>query len=64
MSRDEASGLAPPHVLATAERFRSCSGCGRVYWPGSHSERIVERMRREAGVVALASSGVSPKDQW
>lgn len=38
--------LVPPHVAATAARFRRCKGCGRVYWPGSHSERIVARMER------------------
>ena len=44
VSKDEVSGVAPPHVLATAPRFRRCSGCRRVYWPGSHGERILERM--------------------
>jgi uncharacterized protein with PIN domain len=43
-SRNEVAEVTPPHVLATASRFRRCSGCGRVYWPGSHGERILERM--------------------
>jgi hypothetical protein len=52
--RDELSELVPPYVLATAERFRRCTGCGRVYWPGTHTERIVQTMaaiveRLEAG---------------
>ena len=38
--RDE----VPPYVLATAVRFRRCRGCGRVYWPGTHTERIVRTM--------------------
>jgi uncharacterized protein with PIN domain len=46
VSKDDVSGVTPPHVLATAPRFRRCSGCGRVYWPGSHGERILERMAR------------------
>ena len=44
VSKDEVSDVAPPHVLATAPRFRRCTGCSRVYWPGSHGDRILERM--------------------
>ena len=40
----DVSDSAPPHILQTASRFSRCSGCGRVYWPGSHGERIVRRM--------------------
>ena len=43
-TREEVSGVAPPHVLATAPRFRRCRHCGRVYWPGTHSENILTRM--------------------
>lgn len=35
----------PPYVLATADRFRRCRGCGRVYWPGTHTDRILRTMR-------------------
>ncbi len=44
-SRDEVAHDVPPYVLATAPRFRRCFECGRVYWPGSHGRRIVERMQ-------------------
>lgn len=46
---DEVGTDAPPHVRATAPRFRRCSVCRRVYWPGTHSVRILRRME---GVVA------------
>ena len=39
----------PPYVRKTAERFRRCTRCGRVYWPGTHTLNIVETM---AAVVA------------
>ncbi len=42
------SDRVPPYVLATAPRFRRCARCGRVYWPGTHSERILARLRRVA----------------
>jgi uncharacterized protein with PIN domain len=30
----------PPRVLREQTRFARCRGCGRVYWEGSHVERI------------------------
>lgn len=45
VSKDEVSDVTPPHVLATAARFRRCTGCSRVYWSGSHGDRILERMK-------------------
>ena len=44
VSKADVAEVVPPHVLATAPRFRRCLGCGRVYWPGTHTERILERM--------------------
>ena len=44
VTREDVAGITPPHVLATAARFRRCAGCRRVYWPGSHANRILERM--------------------
>jgi uncharacterized protein with PIN domain len=44
--RETVKGRVPPYVARTAERFRACRDCGRVYWPGSHVERILRRMER------------------
>lgn len=44
VQRMDVAGLIPSYVEATAPRFRRCRTCGRVYWPGSHSARIVARM--------------------
>lgn len=33
---DEVAGRVPPFVLRTHAAFRACTGCGRVYWPGTH----------------------------
>jgi len=30
----------PPQVAATQEEFNTCDVCGRVYWKGSHWERM------------------------
>lgn len=45
VDREEVAVLIPPYVLASAARFRRCESCGRVYWPGSHSARIIARMQ-------------------
>jgi len=46
VARNEVAGVVPPHILATASRLTRCSGCGRVYWSGSHGRRIRERMEQ------------------
>jgi len=43
--RSSVAGRVPPYVEAHAERFRSCPECGRIYWPGSHVDRIAVRLR-------------------
>jgi uncharacterized protein with PIN domain len=44
VDRSTLSDDVPPYVLATADRFRRCAGCGRIYWPGTHTDRIVKTM--------------------
>lgn len=46
VTADRVAPVVPPYVLRTAQRFRRCDGCGRVYWPGSHSQRILAVMNR------------------
>lgn len=40
----EVSERLPPHVRATQTRFSECPRCGRVYWPGTHWQRMRERL--------------------
>jgi uncharacterized protein with PIN domain len=42
LSHDEARGRVPPHVYRTQQEFRLCPECDRVYWQGSHWERMRE----------------------
>ena len=30
----------PPYVLATQNEFRRCPDCGRIFWPGTHVEKM------------------------
>jgi uncharacterized protein with PIN domain len=40
LSRKEARERVPAHVYRTQQAFRLCTACGRVYWRGTHWERM------------------------
>ncbi len=44
--------LLPAEVAARQQSFRRCAGCERIYWPGSH----YERMRVALGRMLASSS--------
>ncbi len=35
----------PPHAAEHHSEFRECGGCGRVFWKGSHYERMMALIR-------------------
>ena len=41
-SRRALAGAVKPEILARHASFRRCRGCGQVYWPGSHYDRMRE----------------------
>lgn len=41
----EVRELVPEYVFMTQESFARCEGCGRVYWKGTHHERMYDRIR-------------------
>ena len=43
---EDLTDCVPPYVVETAPRFRQCRECLRVYWPGTHTEKILRRMER------------------
>jgi len=48
---------APPFIRRTQTRFAWCAACQRVYWPGSHWERmqtLLAGLRDEAGSDKMA----------
>lgn len=50
-SLDEVAERVPAHVRATRRTYRRCPACERVYWRGTHTERmgrVVERVLSEA----------------
>lgn len=36
----EARGKVPPYVSQSRETFSSCASCGRVFWEGTHRDRM------------------------
>lgn len=47
--RDEVLDRIPEGVAATHSRFQQCPDCRRVYWPGTHHQRmqaLVDRLRQ------------------
>ncbi len=45
---DALQGRIPPHILASHREFSGCPACGRIYWEGSHAQRMRDRLRRFA----------------
>ena len=48
----------PPAVRARHTHFSACAGCGRVYWEGSHWQRLHTRID-----ALLAQARAAPQDE-
>ena len=46
VDRDSVQGRVPDYVWGTHTEFKSCSGCGRIYWGGSHIQRSHDIIKR------------------
>jgi uncharacterized protein with PIN domain len=46
VAKDAVRDRLPPQVAATQEEFSTCDVCGRVYWKGSHWQRMSELLER------------------
>lgn len=38
--KEKAQGLVPEYVYHTSDNFKQCSGCGKLYWNGTHPEKF------------------------
>jgi uncharacterized protein with PIN domain len=41
---EDVAGKVPDRILEKTELFHECPECGRVYWEGSHADRIKKRL--------------------
>ncbi|MCL0088547.1 Mut7-C RNAse domain-containing protein [Dehalococcoidia bacterium] len=42
--KEEVRDLVPPYVLQTQEQYVQCPGCNRIYWRGTHWQRMREEL--------------------
>ena len=40
VSARQVQARVPPYVQRTQTRFKGCAACDRIYWPGSHWQRM------------------------
>ena len=43
---NEVSGLIPDYIYETHNEFHKCLKCNRIFWPGSHTKRSLERIEQ------------------
>lgn len=58
----QAEARLPDAVRERYQRFSSCPGCGRVYWPGSHWQRMRALVGSVAGPQAPVETGPGPDE--
>jgi uncharacterized protein with PIN domain len=44
VSRKEVREEVPEYVYQTQDQFHRCHHCGKVYWPGSHPQRMRQHL--------------------
>jgi len=44
LDRKEAEGRVPDFILQSYQVFHACPRCQRIYWPGTHYERMKKEM--------------------
>ncbi|MFO8102178.1 MAG: Mut7-C RNAse domain-containing protein [Dehalococcoidia bacterium] len=47
--KDEVRDLVPPHVFKTHSQFVQCPQCKRVFWRGTHWEKMMREMEALKG---------------
>jgi len=44
VQREDVAGKVPDRILEKTALFHECPECGRIYWEGSHADRIKKRL--------------------
>lgn len=48
-SKEEVKDLVPPYVFKTQEQYMQCPVCQRIYWQGTHWQRMSKELEELAG---------------
>jgi uncharacterized protein with PIN domain len=43
-------GRVPDYIFEIHDRFQKCPECDRIYWPGSHTRRSLEKIQQLLGL--------------
>ncbi len=57
-SKDKIIGRVPAEVSEHYEKFKTCLGCGRVYWAGGQYRSLRERMLELQGAWQIGKQGL------
>jgi uncharacterized protein with PIN domain len=52
VEKKQVEGLLQPKILQFYAEFFRCTGCGHIYWRGSHVDRITKNLERMLGPTA------------
>jgi uncharacterized protein with PIN domain len=47
-SREEVKDRVPPYVYKTQRHYMECPACRRIYWRGTHWQRMTQKMEKFA----------------
>ncbi len=59
---DKARDRVPVGTCAAISVFNECPRCGRIYWEGSHADRIRLRLRK-SGILTIPAKDPNPTEQ-
>jgi hypothetical protein len=57
VAREDVADRVPPAVAQRHARFSRCQGCARVFWEGTHWQRMRALLDRLPGAPAVAATG-------
>ena len=60
VEKSEVTEQLEPLTKIYYEQFRRCTGCGRIYWPGSHFDKLRARIE---GIRATLTAEFRPENQ-
>ena len=47
--KESIKAKVPERVFSTMDEFYSCENCGRVFWPGTHYDKIMKKLKEFIG---------------
>ncbi|NIR92184.1 MAG: hypothetical protein GWO08_00475, partial [Gammaproteobacteria bacterium] len=45
-SKQQVEGRVPPYVFQTQSQYMECPACHRIYWRGTHWQRMTGKLKK------------------